>query len=89
MSTEAATEMTCKEFVELVTDLIEGQLAETRRVEAEAHVGECDGCATYLEQIRATIAGLRELAESDHFPGTRAEALAAFRELKGLGASTE
>ncbi len=40
MSTGAVTEMTCKEFVELITDLIEGQLAEARRVEAEAHAGE-------------------------------------------------
>jgi anti-sigma factor RsiW len=75
--------MTCQEFVELVTDLIEGQLAEARRVEARAHLGECDGCATYLEQIEQTIAGLRMLAESEDFPRTREQALAAFRELRG------
>ncbi len=62
MST-AIDEMTCREFVELVTDLIEGELAEAKRVEAEAHLGECDGCATYLEQIQQTIAGLRRLAD--------------------------
>lgn len=38
MST-AIDEMTCREFVELVTDLIEGELAEAKRVEAEAHLG--------------------------------------------------
>ena len=78
----AATAITCQEFVELVTDLIEGQLAEARRVEAEAHLGECDGCAAYLEQIRATVAGLRKLAGSDDFPQTREAALEAFRELR-------
>ena len=83
MSTQATDEMTCKEFVELVTDLIEGQLAEARRLDAEAHLGECEGCAAYLEQIRQTIAGLRALAESDDFPATRERALDAFRELKG------
>jgi anti-sigma factor RsiW len=82
MSTQATDEMTCREFVELVTDLIEGQLAEARRVEAEAHLGECDGCATYLEQIRQTIAGLRRLAEADDFPRTREQALEAFRALE-------
>jgi anti-sigma factor RsiW len=82
MSTEAAVEMTCKQFVELVTDLIEGQLAEARRVEARAHMGECHGCATYLEQIHETIAGLRALADSDDFPRTREQAIAAFRELE-------
>lgn len=83
MSSKAAMEMTCKEFVELVTDLIEGQLAEARRVEAEAHTGGCDGCASYLEQIRETITGLRALADSDDFPRTREQAIEAFRELKG------
>ncbi len=81
-----ASEITCREFVELVTDLIEGQLAEARRIEVEAHSGDCGGCATYLEQMRATIAGLRRLAESGYegdFPGTREQALEAFRELRG------
>ncbi|MCD6014013.1 MAG: hypothetical protein K0R88_97 [Solirubrobacterales bacterium] len=81
MST-AIDEMTCREFVELVTDLIEGELAEAKRVEVEAHLGECDGCATYLEQIQQTIAGLRRLADADDLPRTREQALAAFRELK-------
>lgn len=83
MSVEAVSEMTCQELVELVTDLIEGQLAEAKRLEAEAHLGECEGCEAYLEQIRQTIAGLRALAESDDFPRTREQALAAFRELRG------
>jgi anti-sigma factor RsiW len=81
MST-ATDEMTCREFVELVTDLIEGRLAEAKRVEAEAHLGECDGCATYLEQMQQTIAGLRRLADVDDFPRNREQALEAFRELK-------
>jgi anti-sigma factor RsiW len=82
MSAEIVNEMTCQEFVELVTDLIEGQLAEAKRVEAEAHLGGCDGCETYLQQIRQTIAGLRTLAASDDFPRTREQALAAFHELR-------
>ena len=82
MSAEAVREMSCQEFVELVTDLIEGQLDQARRIEAEAHLGGCEGCETYLEQIRQTIAGLRSLAESDDFPRTREQALAAFRELR-------
>ncbi len=82
MTIETEAEMTCREFVELVTDLIEGQLAEAERVEAEIHLGKCDGCATYLAQIRMTIAGLRGLAQSDDFPRTREQALAAFRELR-------
>jgi anti-sigma factor RsiW len=85
MTTKVEQEITCQEFVELVTDLIEGQLAEATRVEVELHLGECDGCAAYLEQIRQTITGLRALAESDDFPATREQALAAFRELRRNG----
>ncbi len=71
--------MTCREFVELVTDLIEGQLAEARRLAAEAHLGKCDGCEAYLDQIEATIAALRQAGRGDEFPQTRERALAAFR----------
>lgn len=83
MSQEDVAEITCQEFVELVTDLIEGQLAAARRLEAEAHLDECDGCAAYLQQMRTTIAALRGLVERDpaEFPRTREQALAAFREL--------
>jgi anti-sigma factor RsiW len=83
MSTQTIDEMTCQEFVELVTDLIEGQLPEALRVETAAHLDECDACAAYLEQIRQTVAGLRALAESDDFPATRERAIDAFRELQG------
>ena len=85
MST-AQAELTCREFVELVTDFIEGQLVEARRIEVEIHLGSCDGCETYLEQIHHTIAALRRLAEADDFPRTREQALAAFRELRTDGA---
>lgn len=80
--TDAQTQITCQEFVELVTDLLEDQLARARRVEAEIHLGECPGCGAYLRQIEQTIAGLRALARGDDFPRTREQALAAFRELR-------
>ena len=83
--TETQPQITCREFVELVTDYIEGQLAEARRIEVEIHLGACDGCETYVEQIRHTIAALRTLARAEDFPQTRAEAMAAFRELRAGG----
>ena len=84
MSAEIVSEMICQEFVELVTDLIEGQLAEAKRIEAEAHVGGCDGCETYLEQIRQTIVALRGLADSGDFSRDRERALVAFRLLRAV-----
>ena len=85
MSQPSVEEITCQEFVELVTDLIEGQLEVARRLEAEAHLGECDGCEAYLVQMRVTITGLRGLVERDpaDFPRTRERALQAFRDLHG------
>jgi predicted anti-sigma-YlaC factor YlaD len=44
--------LVCREFVELVTDYLEGALPETERVRFEAHLAECDGCGGYLEDMR-------------------------------------
>jgi anti-sigma factor RsiW len=75
-------EMNCQAFVELVTDLIEGRLVATVRLEAEAHLDDCHGCTAYLQQMRHTIAGLRTLAVSEDFPRTRERAIAVFAELR-------
>ena len=82
MTSDVTNEISCREFVELVTDLLEGQRAEARRIEAEIHLGKCDGCEAFLEQVRQRIAGLRALARAEDFPRTRAQALAAFRDLR-------
>jgi anti-sigma factor RsiW len=78
----AELELTCREFVELVTDLIEDQLDAALRLAAEAHVGGCVGCETYLEQIRQTVVALRGLADSGELARNRERALAAFRKLR-------
>lgn len=83
MTAPVSEEMTCQRFVELVTDLIEGRLVASARVEAEAHLVECDGCTAYLEQMRHTIAGLRALAASEDFLRTRERVIAVFAELRG------
>lgn len=46
----------CVGVVELVTEYLEGSLDPAVRARFEAHLGECDGCDTYLEQMRQTIA---------------------------------
>ena len=80
MSSDDEAEITCRQFVELVTEYLEGALSATRRAELHAHLDECGGCSAYLEQMRATIAGLRGLAETGDLPEARVAALAAFRE---------
>jgi anti-sigma factor RsiW len=48
-------EMPCRELVELVTEYLEGTLSADDRVRFEAHLDDCEYCATYVEQMRTTI----------------------------------
>jgi len=49
-------DLSCQELVELVTDYLEGALSPAQRARFDAHVAECPGCDTYVEQMRTTIA---------------------------------
>jgi len=55
MNPRAADEMSCQELVELVTDYLEDVLAAPVRERFETHLRMCDGCRTYVEQVRTTI----------------------------------
>jgi anti-sigma factor RsiW len=74
--------MDCNELVELVTDYLEGRLADDDRERFDAHLDECEGCVTYVEQIRATIAVTGTLREHDLPPGAADVLLAEFRDWK-------
>lgn len=43
---------------------IDGALDPPAAGRLEAHLGECEGCRTELEQLRSTVAALRELPEA-------------------------
>lgn len=73
-------DMNCRELVRVVTDYLENALPPSERARFEAHLRECEGCTTYLEQMRATISGLGHLDEADIDPQARAELLTAFRD---------
>jgi anti-sigma factor RsiW len=47
--------MSCKQFVELVTDYFEGALPDEDARRFEEHIQDCFWCARYLEQMRVTI----------------------------------
>lgn len=53
----------CRELVDLVTDYLDASLPPDWRAAFEEHLGECDGCSAYLEQIKTTIALLKRLKE--------------------------
>jgi anti-sigma factor RsiW len=73
------TALDCVELVELVTDFVEGALDPATERRVVDHLAECDGCSTYLEQMRATARALGEL-RPDRLPDTARQALLeAFR----------
>ena len=59
----AVDEVTCQQFVELVTEYFEGALEARTLSQVEEHLVMCDWCRTYTQQVHATIASLRELGE--------------------------
>jgi anti-sigma factor RsiW len=49
-------DIACRELVELVTEYLEDAMQPAERARLEAHLADCDGCTTYVEQMRQTIA---------------------------------
>jgi anti-sigma factor RsiW len=74
--------LSCQELVELVTDYVEGSLSRRQRRRFEAHIGGCDGCTTYVEEMRETIRLTGRLDPEALAPATREELLTAFRTWK-------
>ena len=78
-------ELSCQEFVELVTDYLEGVLPAGDRARFEAHLAICPGCNRYFDQMRLTIAAVGQLTEESIEPAARAELLQIFRNWKTGG----
>ncbi len=72
-------DLACKELVELVTEYLEGTLPPAERARFDAHLGQCEGCHTYLEQMRQTIAALGTLEEATASEDAKRLLLEAFQ----------
>jgi hypothetical protein len=73
----------CREFVELVTEHLEGLLPEPVERAIAAHLELCEPCLIYLEQIRATTRLLRGLPTPSLTPPARNRLLEVFSALHG------
>jgi anti-sigma factor RsiW len=82
MAILTARAMTCRELVQVITDYLEGNLSRRDRRRFEAHIRGCDGCTTYVEQMRETIRLSGVLGEGDLETAARDELLAVFRDWK-------
>lgn len=71
--------ITCREFVELVTEYLDGQLDADTRARFEQHVAQCPGCATYLDQIHEATQLLGRVTLDSISPAARRQLLDAFR----------
>lgn len=80
MSDSALIELPCQDLIELVTDYLEDRLTPVDRARFEAHIAECEYCATYLEQMRMTIRTLGRIPEESLSDRAREDLLRAFRD---------
>jgi anti-sigma factor RsiW len=76
-------QIACQEFVELVTDHLEGTLPEEVERAVAAHLELCEPCRIYLEQIRRTTIALRTLPGPTLPQAARERLLVVFATLHG------
>jgi anti-sigma factor RsiW len=74
--------ITCRQLTEALTDYLEGVMPLRDRAVFEAHLATCPGCVTYVEQMRTTIATVRELKPAEVEATVPDDLLAAFRAWK-------
>ena len=72
--------VTCQEVVELVSDYVDHALPPDEAAVFEQHLNFCDGCVTYVDQMRLTIEAVGRIEEEDVPRETRELLLTAFRD---------
>lgn len=60
-----SADVACRDLVELVTAYLDGALPPAEAAAVDAHLADCPGCRTYLDQMRATVAALRRAPVQD------------------------
>lgn len=77
---ERASGYTCREVIDLVTEYLEGAMTPETRTDVELHLNYCDGCSTFLDQIRVAAESAGRLSEEQIPEATRAALLEAFQD---------
>lgn len=72
----------CQEVVELATEYLEGAMTPGQMTRFELHLNLCDGCFSFLDQVRATAAMAHALPEEEIPDDMKTKLLAAFRDWK-------
>jgi anti-sigma factor RsiW len=66
--------------VDLVTEYLDGALNSDRAALFEQHLNFCDGCVTYVDQLRLTVATVGQVGEDDVPAEARERLVRAFRD---------
>ena len=66
-------------FQHVEPDYLDGVLSPDDRALIEAHLGECEGCAEHLRQIRITVAVTGGIGEEDLDPAAREDLMEIYR----------
>lgn len=77
-----SNDLTCKEFVEIVTEYLEESLPAEEKQRFEVHLAGCKGCEAYLEQMRQTIHWAGRLTEEQISADAKTILLQTFRDWK-------
>ena len=73
----------CREFVELVTEHLEGSLPDDIERAIRAHLELCEPCVEYLDQMRTTVRLLGSMPTESLPPVVRNELLEVYSRLHG------
>ena len=71
---------TCREVVELAAEYVDGAMSPEDATLFEMHLNFCDGCFTFIDQIRETASIAGRITERQVPEETKAKLLEAFRD---------
>lgn len=77
--------LSCRDVTELATDYIERSLSLRARLALRLHLSLCVACRTYLDQLRKTVALLRQAAPAASDPDIAARMVTAARQAGEAG----
>jgi hypothetical protein len=81
--TRLQRDYTCQEVVGLASEYLEGAMTTEQMTAFEMHLNFCDGCFSFLDQVRTT-AGMAHALPEDEIPDEiKAGLLQAFKDWKG------
>ncbi|MFL6079899.1 MAG: anti-sigma factor family protein [Ornithinibacter sp.] len=82
MTALSPRDVACQELVELLTDYLEGALTPGEVAAVDRHLALCEGCRTYLDQLRLTVDALGSVTVQSLSDDAVDALLTAFRGLR-------